>query len=103
VEGGAGQPEFVLNVPEDLQAGRYANIVSVWHTPHEFTLDFSVSGQVVAPEPGEAPIIPCDVVARIKIAPSLIFDLLQALNTNMTRYEERFGEIQRPQEPGGQE
>ena len=104
MEGGGGQPQFTFNVPEDLQTGRYANILGVWHSPHEFTLDFSVSGQPIPPEgPGEPPIVPCDVVARVKVAPSLVFDLLEALNENMTHYEQNYGEIRRPEPPGGPE
>lgn len=51
---------------------------------------------VPAPDPDQPPTIPCEVVARIKIAPSLIFDVLRTLNENMTRYEATFGEIRRP-------
>lgn len=104
MEGTPERPQLLFSIPEELQTGSYANFVGVWHTPHEFTLDFSVTGLPAPPaEPGEPPTIPCDVVARVKIAPSLVFDLLQALNQNMTRYEENFGEIQRPQAPGGPE
>jgi hypothetical protein len=72
-------------------------MLGVWHTPHEFTLDFSVTLPAVPPaEEGLPPTIPCEIVARIKVAPSLVFDLLQALNENMSRYEATFGEIHRP-------
>jgi hypothetical protein len=37
------------------------------------------------------------VVSRVRIPVSVIFDVLRALNENMTRYETAFGEIQRPQ------
>jgi hypothetical protein len=40
--------------------------------------------------------MPTRVVARVKIPVTLIYDVLRALNENMTRYEETFGEIQRP-------
>lgn len=97
------QEQFAFEVPPELETGTYANILGVWHSPHEFTLDFSVSGQAIQPpEPGEPVMIPCKVVARVKVAPSLVFDLLQALNANMTRYEQNFGEIKRP-EPGESE
>jgi hypothetical protein len=93
-------PEFTFHVPEDLQAGRYANIVSVWHTGHEFTLDFSVTMRVEPPSnPGDPLTVPCEVVARVKIAPSLVFEVMQALNQNMTNYEQSFGDIKRPEPP----
>jgi hypothetical protein len=40
--------------------------------------------------------VPSRVVTRVKIPVTLIFDVLRALNENMTLYEERYGEIQRP-------
>ena len=101
MEASQPQPQFTFDVPEDLQAGIYANIVGVWHTPHEFTIDFSVTMPIAPPlDPGDPLTVPCRVVARIKISPSLIFDVMQALNQNMTNYEQSYGEIRRPQPPG---
>jgi hypothetical protein len=92
--------DFNIQVPPDLEGGVYANLLSIWHTGHEFTLDFSVTQPPIVPEdPQEAVTIPCRVVSRVKIPPSLIFDILQAVNENMTRYESTFGEIQKPQPP----
>jgi hypothetical protein len=99
MEGTPAPANFVFSIPPEMQTGRYANVLGVWHTPHEFTLDFSVMVQVVPPsEPDGVAQVPCEVVARIKVAPSLIFDLLRALNENMTRYEQTYGEIRRPGE-----
>jgi hypothetical protein len=70
-------------------------MVGVWHTGHEFTLDFSVTLPAHEGEDGR-PVLPCQVVARLKIAPTLVFDLMRALNENMTKYEATFGEIRRP-------
>jgi hypothetical protein len=39
------------------------------------------------------------VVARVKIPVTVLFDVLRALNENMTRYEQVFGEIRRPEPP----
>jgi hypothetical protein len=97
VEGGR-PPSIEVRVPPELESGSYANIVGVWHTPHEFTLDFSVS-LPPAPAEGDGTVLPCQVVARIKVAPSLIFDLMRTLNENMTNYEASFGEIRRPEPP----
>ncbi len=43
---------FDVRVPGELEAGAYANFMAVWHTPHEFTLDFAVTqpAQVSASE-----------------------------------------------------
>lgn len=29
---------FDSEMPDELQAGAYANLLNVWHTPYEFTL-----------------------------------------------------------------
>jgi hypothetical protein len=90
-------PEFKLEVPPEHQAGVYSNFLGVWHSPYEFTLDWCVTQP---PQPSEQDperlVMPTRVVARVKIPVTLIYDVLRALNENMTRYEETFGEIQRP-------
>lgn len=89
---------YEIQVPADEEGGRYANFLSVWHSQHEFTLDFSAL-QPPKGTPGdtmpEEVTIPTKVVARLRVPPTLLFDILQALNANLTRYEETFGEIRR--------
>jgi hypothetical protein len=91
--------EFAIHVPAEHEVGTYANMLSVWHSPHDFTLDFAVA-QPVQPggEPGEPVQVPCVVVARVKLPVTVIFDVMRALNDNMTHYETAFGEIKRPGE-----
>ena len=105
VDDGNGQRDhetrFAISVPPDLEAGVYANFLSIWHTAYEFTLDFGSTqpARHGDPDDPDAPIVvPSRVVARIKIPPTLIFDILQVVNDNMTRYESVFGEIRRPGE-----
>jgi hypothetical protein len=90
------QPQFRVSIPPALEGGVYSNFVSVWHTAYEFTLDFSVLQPVQQPEPGSPLVVPCHVTSRVKIPVTLIFDLLRALNDNMTKYEQKFGEITKP-------
>jgi hypothetical protein len=91
--------EFQVQIPPELESGVYANFLSVWHTAYEFTLDFAATQppQVDdANDPGSPARVPCRVVARVKIPVTVLFDVLRALNENMTRYEGVFGEIKRP-------
>lgn len=95
------ETHFQIIVPPELERGAYANFLSVWHTPYEFTLDFAViqpSPVAEEDDPNSPVTVPCPVVARVKIPVTLVFDVLRALNENMTRFESRFGEIQRPGE-----
>ena len=91
------QVRFDLRIAEALEGGVYANMVAVGHTPHEFTLDFSTMEPAQAKTDDAGVVaVPCRVTSRVRLPVSLIFDLLQAINTNLGIYESRFGPIRRP-------
>jgi hypothetical protein len=96
-----GQTEFNFYAPPEVESGVYSNMLGVWHTAYEFTLDFAAT-QPPQPndpnDPSAGSTVPCRIVTRVKIPPTIVFNVIQALNENMTQYEERFGEIQRPGE-----
>jgi hypothetical protein len=81
--------EINIRVPDEVALGQYANLVGVWHTPHEFAIDFCVVQPFLPGGPAAT------VVSRVRIPPTIVFDLLRTLNQNLTEYEETFGEIQR--------
>ena len=89
-----------ITVPDALAGGVYANGAGVWHTAHEFTLDFL---SLLPTDPKQPDVLPATVVSRIKIPVTVIFDLMRALNTNMSEYEAKFGAIKRvePRAPDG--
>ena len=88
---------IAFRVPDDLQAGVYANLLAVWHTAHEFTLDFAVSGMPQAAGEGLPAQIHAPVVARVKVPPSVIFSIARAIADNVDKYEQQFGSITPPQ------
>jgi hypothetical protein len=82
-----------------LEAGAYANVLAVWHTSHEFTLDFAAiqPTQQVQQDDGTVVLtVPARVTARVKVPPTLLFAIIKAINENMTQYEQSFGSIQTP-------
>lgn len=83
-----------------MTGGVYANTLAIWHTAHEFTLDFLVQSSPAQPAQtpdGQAVInAPHRLVSRVRIPPSAAFDVLRALNENMTNYERAFGAIKTP-------
>ena len=83
--------QIKLEVPDDQINGCYANIMSVWSSPHDFTLDFAVAGQPedVAADPI---VVPARVVSRIKIPLAMAQDVLQALAAQVSNFEERVGQ-----------
>ena len=94
---------FETHADPALEAGSYANALAIWHTGHEFTFDFLVSSEPprqARTEDGEDVIqAPHRMVARIRVPPTAVFDIIRTINQNLTLYEQRFGQI-RP--PGGQ-
>jgi hypothetical protein len=95
------QTEFEIQVPPENEAGSYANFLMVWHTPHEFTLDFAVTQPSQPAENGVK--VPCRVVSRVRVPPTVMVEILQAMNENLARFQQTFGEIRRPVPPEGGE
>jgi hypothetical protein len=77
-------PRLQLQLDEDVAQGLYSNLVLINHTENEFVLDFAF----FAPGAPRA-----KVRARIISSPRHTKRLLRALQTNIEKYEERYGEI----------
>ena len=92
--------EFESHSDPALEAGAYANGLAIWHTPHEITFDFLVSSQPpqqVVTQEGETVIrAPHRLVARLRIPPTSVFDIIRTINENLTMYEQKFGQIRQP-------
>lgn len=87
------QIHISMQLPDDMTAGKYANLLAVWHTPYDFTLDFAIAGRVGPAEDGSPPTITAPVVARIKIPTGVIFNIAKAIADNVSTYEQTFGPI----------
>jgi len=77
-----------VNFPERLHGGVYANNMLVRHTREEFIMDFLV----VAPPTGA-------VTARVIISPGHMKRVITALQENMKKYEQSFGQVEAAPEP----
>lgn len=87
-------------MPEAMEAGLYANLVAVWHTPFDFVLDFAVLGQ--SQEGDDQVTVPAQVVSRVRVPTSVVFQIAKAIADNVTIYEGRYGPITpQPEERGG--
>src|SRR5438552_18097002 len=81
---------FQFVVPPRLEGGVYANMLNVYHSGYEFTFDWAVTqvAQLSDPENPDSPfIVPCVVTSRVRVPVGLIFDVLKAINGDMTVYE----------------
>lgn len=81
------RPRVNVRVPDDQKHGSYSNVLVVTHGPHEFTLDFAQF------QPGKDGAVGAEVVQRIRVAPTMVGQIMQALNTNLSKYEDRYGPV----------
>ncbi|REF01058.1 uncharacterized protein DUF3467 [Thermomonospora umbrina] len=83
-------------MPEDAEVGVYAGFASVWRTQESFVLDFAT--EVRPPEVAQDPDsgsryvhVPARVVARVRIPPGQVWELMKALEKNLSAYERDAG------------
>ena len=88
--------EIQVELPPELEVGVYANFALVQSAEHDLTLDFC---QLTPPtEEGVPP--RARVVSRIRIAPSFVGPLLQAISQNAFTREEMLKRIKEQLEGG---
>lgn len=78
-------PKLQVQIDEDVSQGVYCNLVLLNHTENEFVLDFAF----IQPASGRA-----KVRSRVISSPRHTKRLLNALQKNLERYEERYGRIE---------
>ena len=84
------QTQINIELPADLEA-IYSNFAIINHSPSEMVIDFARL----------LPNIPkAKVYARMIMTPLNAKLLLKALQDNLAKYEEKFGEIRLPAEAG---
>jgi hypothetical protein len=86
---------FNFRVPDEQEAGAYSNVMTVWHTPFEFTFDFAVMLPSAQDSQGNI-VVPARVVARVKVPPTAMADIIDAMTKNLQLYEAQFGPTARP-------
>ncbi len=80
--------ELKIHFPQELAGGVYANNMFVTHTHEEFIMDF-----ILATPPNGT------VTARVITSPGHMKRIITALQENMQRYEQSFGELAPAEEP----
>ena len=77
-------PQINMEIGEREAEGIYSNFVVISHSLSEFVLDFA---RVLPGTPKSK------VFARVVMTPPNVRALLQALETNIRKYEDQFGKI----------
>ena len=78
------QGQVEIELPEEEASGTYSNLVMITHSASEFILDF------ISVMPG---VPKAKVVKRMVLTPDHAKRLANALNENVSRYEEEHGKI----------
>jgi hypothetical protein len=85
-----------ISVPADVEVGEYASFASVWRSQDCFVLDFATEVRppdvVQEPETGTQYVhIPARMVSRVRIPPGQVWELMKALEQNLSAYERETG------------
>ena len=79
-----------IDMPAKLVGGVYADFVRAWHTKDAFVLDFA--NVIEPPRVSEDEVlINATVVSRVRIPPSQIFELMKALEQQLSAWERETG------------
>lgn len=91
-----------VRITPEAAIGVYAAFVSIWHDAESFTLDFSVPlgpPQLLEDESTGQQFAQMDaqVVSRVRIPPSQVFEIMKALENQLSAWELENG--RKPGEP----
>lgn len=85
-----------LEVPSELAGGSFADFVGVWHSSDVFVLDFAAltsPPRSYIDETGEAKTqVNARVVSRVRVPPAQVFELMKALERELSAWERERGE-----------
>lgn len=80
--------------PPAQVAGVAADMVAVWHTAESFVLDFSAfadPARVEVDDGVDVLVQRAQVVARVRIPPSQVFEVMKALEQQLSAWEHETG------------
>ena len=84
-----GEPQSMqINTSDEISRGRHSNSMLVAHGPEEFIVDWLLQS------PNGA-----HLVSRIIVTPGHMKRIVKALEENLFRYEQNFGEIKMAESP----
>jgi len=86
----APEQRVEIAMPESVVPGVYADLVGVWHTADSFVLDFSAMvepGRVEQQGSQEVVVRRAQVVARVRVPPSQVFEIMKVLEQQLTSWE----------------
>jgi hypothetical protein len=87
-----------LATTAEVEAGVYADFVGVWHHESSFVIDFAAltGPPVVKPGDDGQPVtqVKARLVSRVRIPPSQVFEIMKALEQQLSNWERETGQRQ---------
>ncbi len=80
-------------MPPDLAGGVFADFIRAWHTNDAFVLDFAAFSEPPRNEDDKI-ILDATVVSRVRIPPGQVFELMKALEQQLSNWEKETGKRQ---------
>jgi hypothetical protein len=81
-------PRIQLAMPPDRATGVYADFVRAWHTKDGFILDFAAYMEPPMHDEAVNDIVQQSaVVSRVRIPPAQVFELMKALEQQLSAWE----------------
>jgi hypothetical protein len=91
------QQKVTFSITPEVEIGVFANFVSVWHQPDCFVLDFQTytrPPQLTEDPDGRQLIdLATRVVARVRIPPGQVFEIMKALEQQLSAWERETGAV----------
>jgi len=84
------EQQIQIKMTSEKEAGVYADFVKLWHTKDVFVFDF-VTYTDIAHVKDDIVVMPATVVSRVRVPPSQVFEMMQALGTQLTFWENETG------------
>lgn len=87
---------FEVEMTPEVEVGNHADFVNLWHTPDTIVLDFASLRQppyLQVEEHGtEVAVAPTRIVARLRLPPRQVWELMRALEKELTAWEAETGQ-----------
>jgi hypothetical protein len=97
------QPQMRVSMPDEQVPGVYADFVSVWHTNDVFTFDFAALARpptlVEGDDGTKVTTAQAQIVSRVRVPPSQVFEIMKALERQLTAWEQATGRRQKQPPP----
>lgn len=75
-----------IKIDDEKAEGQFSNFTNISHSPEEFTMDFLYVNPTPPPGFGK-------LMSRVIVTPGHMKRLIRALQQNVAKYEEHYGEI----------